>query len=192
VIYLQFDVEAPLPGIYTLTVEAFNDLTSEPVSASMSVQVGDKIRNVHMAIQGDIVNKHTVVHVTLVGLGPFYIIIQYGDGYTDTLNSTDPIAMVTSVDIQSNEQNDIHDIRLKHVYKTGGEFNITVMVSNNVNSLVIWELFSPITTMTLTSRSPWIIRSPGHAVVKATIQGGKDLNYVWNFSDNFEDTSVTR
>ena len=100
--------------------------------------------------------------------------------------------MVTSVDIQSNEQNDIHDIRLKHVYKTGGEFNITVMVSNNVNSLVIWELFSPITTMTLTSRSPWIIRSPGHAVVKATIQGGKDLNYVWNFSDNFEDTSVTR
>lgn len=173
-------------GLFKLEVEAFNEVTTLPMATSMTIYVGDKIHDVQMRIVGNVVGRETVFYIAISSLDFFFIDIDFGDDQMDYLYSGDPVAMVTQV------QENLHHVAVKHVYDFGGDFNVTVNVSNNVNSFVIWEVFCPIIELTLISRSPWIITSPGHAVVKATVKGGRDLNYIWSFSENFEKTSVTR
>lgn len=173
-------------GIYFLKVEALNEVTTVPISANITVKIASEITDLRMGIFGNIVGKETVFLVTIESLDLFSVEINYGDGQSDYLDPIDLIAMVR------NKNGTKTTLTFLHIYHTGGDFNVTVNVINDVDSFMIWEVFSPIISMTLTSWSPWVIRSPGHAVVKATVKGGKDLDYIWSFSDNFEETNVTR
>jgi hypothetical protein len=156
-------------------VEAFNDVARQPLSATLPVLVQSVIEEVDLKIIGNLLGKATQIIVSVNGYHDFGVEIDYGDGESENFSETDPVAMVT---------NDTHIlVYLAHVYETLGEYNITVNVSNQVSSIFTTELFIPIEDITVTTRSPWVIRSTGHVVAKAVVTGGRDLTFTWNFSD---------
>ena len=145
------------------------------MSATLHVLVQTVIEEVDLKIIGNLLGKATQIIVSVNGYHDFMVNIDYGDGESEVIYSTDPVAMVI---------NDTHIlVYLAHVYDTQGEYNVTVNVSNQVSSLSASEVFIPIEDIFLTTRSPWVIRSTGHVVAKAIVTGGRDLAFTWNFSD---------
>ncbi|XP_053374214.1 polycystin-1-like [Mercenaria mercenaria] len=171
----QYEIQIPRPGNYTVRVEAFNDVARQPVSASLPVLVQNVIEDVDLEIVGNLVGKRTQIIVFVAGYHDFVVDINYGDGENEIVYSSDPVAMATG--------DSDFKVYLAHVFEMPGEYNIVVNVSNRVSSVVSARLFIPIEDITLTTRSPWVIRSTGHVVVKAVVTGGRDLTFIWNFSD---------
>lgn len=182
----QYEIDIPRPGSYKLVVQAFNDVTKQPASAELSVIVQNVIENVEFEIIGNLVGRATEIVLYVPGYYEFMAEIGYGDGESELVYSYNP-------DVMETDDGD-YKVYLSHIYKFPGEYNVTVNVSNSVSSVVLSEMFIPIEDITLTTRSPWVIRSTGHVIVKAVVTGGRDLRFTWNFSDSrtYEMPLVTR
>lgn len=182
----QYEIRIPRPGNYMLTVQAFNDVTKQPTLAELSVTVQSIIEDVDFEIIGDLVGRATEIVLYVPGYYEFMAEIGYGDGESELVYSYNPVVLET-------EDGDFK-VYLSHIYEFPGEYNVTVNVSNSVSSVVLSEIFIPIEDITLTTRSPWVIRSTGHVIVKAVVTGGRDLRFTWNFSDSrtYEKPLVTR
>lgn len=185
IVYFQYEIDIPKPGNYTIQAEATNAVSSEHyISDAIQIYVADLIDDVFLSINGKMVGDFTVIEIDVHTEDFFYleIGINYGDGESEFFFAHDVVAMLTSD----------QTIRVLHCYNTGGDFNITVNASTRVGSHFVWEVFTPIVNLSLKSLSPWKLPSTGHVVVKATVEGGRNLTFDWNFSDQYAEPTIQR
>ena len=130
--------------------------------------------------------QKTLIQVFLYGYLPFTVKVHFGDDTETEIHSNSDSANITSRD------ENLHILSLTHMYRESGEFIITANIFNKVSNVTCWEEFVPIEKVTLTTRSPWVIKTPSHVVVTGTAQGGRNLQFFWEFSDNYEETLVKR
>ena len=181
----QFETSVSAPGEYKVQLEAWNDLTP-PTSVEYPIIVEYPIRAAQLQITGGLVGHQTLIQVAVYGYLPFSMVVKFGDSSQIKINSHDSSANITSL------EKDLHLVSMTHIFKELGEFQIVGNTSNNVSSVTCSEVFVPIATVSLTTSSPWVIRTPGHVVVTGVVEGGRDLQFTWDFADNFEETLVKR
>lgn len=181
-VFFQFEVAVSKPGLCTVQLEAWNDITP-PTKAALRVIVEIPIKAVQLQIIGGLVGQETLFLVDVYGYLPFRITVDFGDGTRQKINIFDSFANLTTV-----ESDYLHYLSFTHVYENLGEFLIVVNVFNNVSNVTTSEVFVPIASVSLTTGSPWVMKTPGHVVVTGVVEGGQDLQYFWDFSDSFEET----
>ena len=152
----------------------------------MPIMVEHPIKAARLKITGGLVGKKSLIQVFLYGYLPFSAKVNFGDDTEMEIHSNSNSANITSSD------KNIHILSLIHTYTDSGEYIITANIFNNVSNVTCSEEFVPIETVTMTTRSPWVIKTPGHVVVTGVVQGGRNLQFLWDFSDNYEETLVKR
>ena len=162
-----------------LQLETWNDITP-PTKVSMPITVENPIKAAQLQITGGLVGHKTLIQVFMYGFLPFTARVNFGDATEAEIHSSDLLANITSI------HDNLHVLSLTHTYREAGEFPITANIFNNVSNVTCSEEFVPIETVTLTTRSPWVIRAPGHVVVTGAVQGGRNLQFLWDFADNYE------
>jgi len=179
-------VKLPDPGEYQLQVSAFNDITMETAPVTLNIHVINTTFALQASISlfGGLVGEFTNIKLNINAKHFPKIDINFGDGEKTSLTLFNPKSMVV--------MDDLFIVYIRHKYRSAGTFNIVVNVSNSVSHLVVREKFTPISRVTLTSRSTPISRSPSYVVAMATVEGGQDVMFAWNFSDPFSVTSVQR
>lgn len=167
-------------------MEAFNDVTRQPLTASFPFVVHNVTDDdvllvklqVGFQIIGNLVGQQTHIYINVTGHPDFVLEINYGDGETETVYSSDPVVIAMSTFN--------FKIFCSHVFTLPGQYDVMVNVSNKVSSDIAMETFIPISNITLTTRSPWILRTMSRITVRAVVTGGEDLVFKWNFSDPFQ------
>ncbi|KAL4222250.1 Polycystic kidney disease [Mactra antiquata] len=188
----EYEIDIPYPGGYILHVEAFNDVTRQPLTASFpfvvhNVTNEDKL-NVKLQVQfqiiGNLIGESTHLHINVTGHPEFVLEINYGDGESEIIHSSDPVVIAMGT----------FNFRVfsSHVFSSPDIYNITVNASNDISWDIAMETFIPISNITLTTRSPWILRTMSRVTVQATVTGGENLAFRWNFSDPFQKPNSTR
>ncbi|XP_052802584.1 uncharacterized protein LOC128232845 isoform X2 [Mya arenaria] len=186
-----FEIKLPKPGEYVLQVSAFNDVTHKTHTASLNVKIvnashENTIHHVGLSLLGGLVGEETYFKLNITGRHFSQIDLVFGDGTKMSLTSHSSSVMITSL------RDDLHIVYLKHRYLSAGLYDVKANVSNSISSFEATTKFSPIVNVTLTSKSRTLIQTPGHVVAIAYVEGGENVNFVWNFSDGFGETLIRR
>ena len=166
-------------------MEAWNDLTP-PITVELPIVVENSISAVQIQITGGLIRHQTLIQVAVFGYLPFCTDVAFGDGADAEICSRDPAASITSL------EKELHLVSVLHVYTEYDEYLVQAVISNTVSNRSCSEVFFPIVSVSLTTRSPWVIKTPGHVVVRGVAEGGRNLQFTWDFSDDYEETIVKR
>ena len=183
--FFQFETSISAPGHYVVRLEAWNDLTP-PISVELPIIVEHSITDAQLQITGGLVGHKSLIQVAIFGYLPFCTVVDFGDGTEKEICNQNSFANITSL------EKSLHLVSITHIYSEYGEFLVRGIISNTVSNVTCSEVFVPIVSISLLTRSPWVMKTPGHVVVTAVVEGGRDLQFIWDFSDNYEETLVKR
>ncbi|KAL3831269.1 hypothetical protein ACJMK2_023042, partial [Sinanodonta woodiana] len=177
----KFEMVVDNPGKYVLFVTAYNDLQL-PLSANISFMANTRIRDIEINIIGGLINKTTVIEIKVLGDRDFSVLVDFGDGEVAELwSESNKTNLMLS---RSRDLSPLYIMSLPHIYTTTNTFHIRVNVSNYVSYITKMEVFEPIKRVWLTTDSPRVLSIGDQVIVKAFAESGRNLTFVWNFSDN--------
>lgn len=179
-------------GVYTLGVHCHNDVSS--MWAALNVTVNHPVANVHLHIPVAVHGRPAIMIATVSAGRHFLLSVDYGDGGREEFLSTQLRLVSTARQLPAfREAAPAFNVTLEHVYRDVGVYEVTVTVSNTVDSLtrcrrvVVEEAIAGITLFT---NAKGIVPVTDKVTVTAVVASGENLHFEWDFSDMYRPLSV--
>ncbi|CAH1789073.1 unnamed protein product [Owenia fusiformis] len=182
-----------IPENVNVTVEAINDVSK--AMAFHPVFVQHPISHVTITAPPVILHSTSRITVDITGDRPFSATLDFGDGVDVQLTSEDSDIGLQIVPQVREGLVPVYRFTKQHLYGGVGSYFIRTNVSNQVD----WYIQSknttveePISGIVLTTEDDPLVMIGNSVTVTATVQNGNNLEFVWNFHDQYSVTTVNQ